>query len=127
MIKLKSLIKEVGILGILGKHWWMDPRGRLTRVMKLGPDMGHHEVAVELLKAMGRPIEKDIFAQMYNLGWLRVSIVGNESIYTLEFYTRMDKQPNAVQFDALKYLAEEEKVHVLKNGVTRQTYLFGKF
>lgn len=119
-MKLKLILE-----GIYGKFWWMDPRGKLTRVMKLDPDTGHHEAALQLLQTMGVVPQTDIFRQMYELGWLRVAYKGDRGSYVLEFSTTPDKQPTARQLDALKDLATELNAHEIRNTATRQTYPFG--
>jgi hypothetical protein len=120
-MKLKSIIKE----GLYGKFWWMDPSGRLQRIMKVGPQTGHNEAAKLILQTIGISPEKDVYKQMYDLGWLRISYVGNQGYYTLEFNTNFDRQPSSRQMSALKDLAVELNAFEIRNGSTKQTYTFG--
>ena len=118
MIKLKKILKE----GLHGKFWWMDPNGKVIRVMKIDPQTGHHETAIQLLQAMGKQPEKDVFSQMYDLGWLRLSFIGNQGYYTLEFNTRYGKQPSNRQMSSLKDLAKDLDAFEILDGSTKQTY-----
>lgn len=119
-MKLKLILE-----GLHGRFWWMDPKGNLTRVMKLDPQTGHHESALFLLQAMGVEPQNDIFRQMYDMGWLRVAYNGDRGTYVLEFSTTPDRQPSARQIDALKDLATELDAHEIRNTATRQTIPFG--
>lgn len=121
-MKLKLLVE-----GIHGKFWWMNPRGQLQRVMKLDPQTGHRESALQLLQAMGYTPEADVFKQMYGLGWLRIAYKGDRGQYVVEFTTDLDKQPNARQLDALKDLATELNASEIRHTATRQTYPFGNW
>lgn len=124
MIKLKKLLKE----GIYGKFWWMDSRGRLTRVMKVDLNDGHVQSAIEILKSINIiPSSKNIYQQMYDLGWIRVAFTGNESYYSLSFNLGVSKEPSAIQMDSLKDLATELNAHEIRNNATRKTYPFGNF
>lgn len=119
-MKLKLILE-----GIHGKFWWMDPRGRLTRVMKLDSQTGHHESALQVLQAMGVTPQQDIFKQMYDLGWLRIAFKGDRGTYVVEFSTTPNHQPSTRQIDALKDLAVELGAHEIRNTATRQTIPFG--
>jgi len=121
MIKLKKIINE----GIYGKFWWMNPRGKLTRVMKSDPQTGHQETAIELLQAMGIQPANDVFKQMYDLGWLRVAYKGDRGVYVIEFTANFNEQPNTRQLDSLKDLADELQASEIRNSSTKQTYAFG--
>jgi hypothetical protein len=114
MIKLKQLVSE----GILGKFWWMDSNGNLKQVSKLTAHTGHPEAAIEILKSLGLAPEKDIYTQMYDLGWLRVAFTGQGSFYTLSFNTKFGKSPNNAQVRALKDLAIELGADEIKNNGT---------
>lgn len=132
MIKLRNLLNE----GMYGKFYWMDPVGKLQRVMKLDADTGHREAAIQILIAISKQPEANVFHQMYDLGWLRVAIKGDRGNYMVEFNTRYEKQPTARQLDALKDLANELKDNLdnnkieyrdieLINGSTKERYPVG--
>lgn len=121
-MKLKRLVEN-----IYGKFWWMNPNGNLQRVIKLGPDTGHREAAIQLLQAMGKVPDKDVFKQMYDLGWVRVAYLGDRGTYVIEFSTNFDKEPSARQIDALKDLASETNAFEIRNSNTKKTYAFGNW
>lgn len=121
MISLKNIVME----GIHGKFWWMNPSGKLIDVLKAEPQIGHRETATELLIAMGITPSKDIFKQMYELGWLRISYVGNQGRYTIEFITIANKRPTITQFNVLKDLAIELNAYEIRDGSTKKTYAVG--
>ena len=108
MIKLKKLIRE----GIYGKFWWMDPRGKLQRIMKLGADTGHREAAIQILQIMGISPTNDVFNQMYNLGWVRLAYVGDQGLYILSY----NNTPSNIQMKAIKDLAIEMRVDEIRNN-----------
>jgi hypothetical protein len=123
MIKLKNIIVE----GIHGKFWWMDPQGKLIRIMKSDAQTGHAEAASQILQSTNIIPEKNIFKQMFSLGWLRVGFVGNQGYYSLEFNTDFDRHPSTRQIDALKDLATDLDAFEIRNGSTKKTYQFGNY
>ena len=118
MLKLKKILKE----GVYGKFWWMNPQGKLHRVMKIDADTGHRESAIDILTVMGVKPLPDVFQQMYQYGWLRVGFIGEGNYFTLSFNAGYGKEPNIRQMSSLKDLAIELKADEIRNNSTNQRY-----
>ena len=120
MIKLKSLLKE----GIYGKFWWMTPEGGCIPVLKPDPYTGHNDAAIEILENLGHEPEKNVYQQLYDLGWIRVEYGGHQGTYTLGFNTG-GNQPNRKQLEALKDLATELNADEIFHISLKQRIPFG--
>jgi hypothetical protein len=113
MIKLKNILSE----GMYGRFWWMNPLGKLTRIMKTDLQTGHKESAEQILLAMGiEPSSKDVFEQMYDLGWVRVECVGDQGRNIISFNCGFNKQPSNKQMQSMKELAIELKAFEIRNN-----------
>lgn len=103
MIKLRSLLKEVEHTHEI--FIWLDYDGKITRV----PREGHAPWAAQYL-SMTLPSRKapaDVYGTMYDLGWLRVSIMGFMGVNGVHFHTRKGKRPSQAQLDTMIELGKK--------------------
>jgi hypothetical protein len=102
MIKLRSLLKE-------GEHIkeifiWMDHDGKITRV----PIEGHAPWAAQYLSMTPlRKAPSNVYGAMYDLGWLRVTIMGFMGVNGVHFHTRTGKKPSQAQLDTMIELGKK--------------------
>lgn len=103
MIKLKQLLREAEHIHEI--FLWMDSNGNITRV----PREGHAAWAAQYLSTVlpSRKAPADVYAAMYDLGWLRVSIFGYMGVNGVHFNLRKGKKPSKAQSDSMFELAKQ--------------------
>lgn len=103
MIKLKRLLKESEHINDI--YMWMDSEGKTTRV----PLQGHSSFAAQYLAKVSPEdwTQKDAYGKMYDLGWLRITIMSYMGINTVHFNLRKGKRPSQVQVDSMIDLAKK--------------------
>jgi len=101
MIKLKSLLKEEHTQEVF---IWMDYDGKIHRV----PREGHAPWAAQYLSMTQlKKAPEDVYGAMYDLGWLRVSILGYRGVNGVHFNLRRGKRPSQSQLDTMIELAKK--------------------
>lgn len=101
MIKLKRLLCEEHIQEI---SLWMSYDGKFIRV----PREGHAPWAAQYLSMTQlRKAPADVYGAMYDLGWLRVTIMGYLGVNGVHFHTRTGKRPSQSQLDTMIELGKK--------------------
>jgi hypothetical protein len=103
MIKLKKLLRESSHIHEV--FLWMDSHGKTTRV----PLEGHSSFAAAYLAKVYPDDwhQKDAYGKMYDLGWLRVTIMGYMGVNAVHFNLRKGKRPLQAQLDSMIELAKQ--------------------
>ena len=83
---------------------WMDHNGKIIRV----PREGHAPWAAQYLSMtqFGKA-PTDVYGVMYDLSWLRISIMGYMGINGVHFHTRKGKKPSQAQLDTMIELGKK--------------------
>lgn len=115
MIKLKHIILE----GSVGISWWLSPTGELQRVNV----HRHVPKAVDYFGTIGKDNTNiNIYDRMYDLGWLRVALIGYMSQYLLKVNTKYGRRIPTIQMDILKQLAKEHNVTEIIDNTNGHRY-----
>ena len=119
MIKLRSLLKESE--HIQEVFIWMDHDGKITRV----PREGHAQFAAQYLSMTlpSRIAPDDVYGAMYDLGWLRVSIMGYMGVNAVHFNLRKGKRPSQAQLDSMIELAKKYKATEIIDDTNGGVYM----
>ena len=114
-IKLKNIIKE----GMEEQFFWLDPDGKFHKVSI----EGHAPFAREFLK--NYDYNKKIYDLMYNINWIRVTLIGYMGQNTIRFNFKKSRQPSSIQKDALNKLATGNEVVEIVDDTNNKRYIPG--
>ena len=116
---LDTTALDISVPGTFTKHFWLDPNGKLHRVIH----QGHILWAISYLKSLGYDrdcpeIDQPIF-KMYNLGWSKIDLYLS-NIPLLAFSIGSGRDLNPKQFETLHDLAKENNIDYLRDDSNRR-------